>query len=131
MNANRVAHRLALAAGLMDGATGLGLLALPGWTLARMGVPVPGPEAILFVRFTGVFVWAVGMSYLWGECRPAERRRVVLGVTIWFRLGAGLFTGVAVATGAFARGWLAVTVTDLGFVVAQLWLLARGVGRDE
>ena len=59
MNANRVAHRLALAAGLMDGATGLGLVALPAWTLARMSVPVP---ALVTTAPTALFEAQLGLA---------------------------------------------------------------------
>lgn len=131
MNATRVGIWLARVAGAMDFATGVGLVAAPAWTLARMAVPVPGDEALLFVRFVGAFVGAVGASYLWAAARPRERLRVMLGLTVWMRVAAGTFTGVAVASGALAGGWLAVTATDWTLAVAQLWLVAKGAGRDE
>jgi len=131
MNPTRIGRWLSVGAGAMDFATGLGLVALPAWTLARMGVPVPGAEALLFVRFVGAFVGAVGASYLWAARRPRERLRVLFGVTLWLRGAAGAFTGGAVLAGALAPGWLAVTATDWTLVAAQAWLLARGAGRDE
>lgn len=130
MTSSRMAFWLALGAGAMDFSTGLGLVAAPAWTLVLMGVPVPGGEALLFVRFVGAFVWAVGASYLWASAAPARRLRVVFGATIWFRVAAGAFTGAAVGHGDLAPGWLAVTATDWALVGAQLWLLAKGVGRD-
>jgi hypothetical protein len=131
MNATRVGIWLARVAGAMDFATGVGLVAAPAWTLVRMAVPVPGDEALLFVRFVGAFVGAVGASYLWAAARPRERLRVMLGLTVWMRVAAGTFTGVAVASGALAGGWLAVTATDWTLAVVQLWLVAKGAGRDE
>jgi hypothetical protein len=117
---------LALAAGLMDGATGAGLVALPAWTLRQMGVSPPGAEALEFVRFVGVFVGAVGLSYLIAWARRGDRALLaVFDFTRVFRGGAGLFTGAMVMAGGWSPAWLAVTVTDLGLVVIQSWLLAR------
>lgn len=127
---NTLARWLALVAGLMDFSTGLGLVFLPEFTLKLMGVGVPGQEALVFVRFVGVFVAAVGASYLWALLAPVMRLRTVFGATILFRAGAGSFTGIAVLAGTLAPAWLAVTATDIGLVLLQTWLLRRGVYRD-
>lgn len=127
----RAGFYLALAAGAMDFATGVGLIAAPAWTLARMGVAAPVAEALIFVRFVGAFVGAVGAMYLWAAARPRERLRALFAFTLWPRAAAGAFTGVAVLAGALSPAWLSVTLTDGALVVAQLWLLARGAGRDE
>ncbi|PAW63365.1 MAG: hypothetical protein B9S34_14460 [Opitutia bacterium Tous-C1TDCM] len=128
---DRWARWLAGGAGAMDFVTGLGLVLLPAFTLSLMRVPVPGAEALAYVRFTGVFVGSVGASYLWALLKggPAALR-TVFQVTMIFRGGAGTFTGVGVATGMFHPAWLAVTFTDLGLVAAQGWLLRKGLGRD-
>jgi hypothetical protein len=93
-------------------------------------VPVPGAEALAYVRFTGVFVGAVGACYLWALAAGGTALRTVFQVTLIFRGGAGTFTGVGVAAGMFHPMWLAVTFTDLGLVAAQSWLLRKGFGRD-
>lgn len=117
---------LALAAGAMDTATGAGLLVLPAWTLRQMGVTPPGAEALEFVRFVGVFVGAVGLSYVLAGVRGDDRSlRVVFDFTRIFRGGAGTFTGVMVLAGGWSPAWLAVTVADLGLVVVQSLLLAK------
>ncbi|HEY0947161.1 MAG TPA: hypothetical protein VGD81_17900 [Opitutaceae bacterium] len=124
------ARGLAVAAGGLDFATGLGLVGAPAFTLARMGAPVPGGEALLYVRFVGVFVAAVGASYLGALALGGARRlRSVFEFTLLFRLGAGTFTGLAVARGLLAPAWLAVTATDFALVGAQSWLLTKGAGR--
>lgn len=127
---DRWARWLALGAGAMDFSTGLGLVLLPAFTLGLMQVPVPGAEALAYVRFTGVFVGAVGASYLWALATGTAALRTVFQVTLIFRGGAGTFTGVGVAAGMFHPMWLAVTFTDLGLVAAQTWLLRKGFGRD-
>ena len=131
MNPTQLARWLALGAGALDGAMGGSLLVGPAFTLQAMGLRVPGAEALLFVRFVGVLVAAVGASYLWAWWRPVERLRVVLGVTILFRLATGAYTGVAVLLGALPRAWGQVTFADSALIAAQTWLLAKGAGRDD
>lgn len=129
MKPEKIARYLALAAGLMDLSTGLGLVLLPALTLKLMLVAVPGPEALVFVRFVGAFVAAVGASYLWALNCPVERLRPVLGATMLFRLSAGSYTLVAVCLGTLSPAWLTVTAADFSLVALQSWLLSRGVGR--
>ena len=118
---------LALAAGVMDTATGLGLVLVPAWTLRRMGISPPVGEALEFVRFVGVFVGAVGGSYLWALARGGDQPlRAVLDFTRLFRGGAGVFTATMVLFAGWPPAWLAVTVTDLTLVVIQSVLLAGG-----
>ncbi|MFA5264871.1 MAG: hypothetical protein WC378_13690 [Opitutaceae bacterium] len=130
MNLNASARWLALGAGALDLSSGLGLVLLPAFTLRLMGVAVPGSEALVFVRFVGVFVASVGACYLWAVLAPGIRMRVVLGGTLFFRAGVFVFTGLCVLAGALDAGWLAVTAADAGLIIAQAWLLAKGVGAD-
>lgn len=125
------ARRLALVAGGLDFCSGLGFVTSPATVLPLMGLPVPGAEALPFVRFIGAFVAAVGASYLWALCRPGARLRVVFGATVWFRLAVGTYSLAAVGMGWLAVGWLTVTVADYGLVIAQLWLLAKGAECDS
>ena len=109
----------------MDFATGLALVAVPALTLGLMGANVPGGEALALVRLVGVFVGAVGASYLVALRGTPATLRAVLGFTLLVRASVGTFTGVAVAVGMFDRGWLMVSATDLGCAVVQAWLLRR------
>ncbi|MBL9213058.1 MAG: hypothetical protein JNL92_21530 [Opitutaceae bacterium] len=118
----------AVAVGAMDFATGLALLAAPAFTLGLMGAVVPGVESLGFIRLIGVFVGAVGASYFVAWRGTPAALRAVLGFTLLVRASVGTFTGVAVAVGLFDRGWLMVTVTDLGCAAVQAWLLWR---RDD
>lgn len=128
----RFARGLALGAGLLDGATGLGLVFAPAIVLGLMGAPVPGEEALVYLRWVGAFVTAVGASYLVARVAGGgERLRSVLEFTIGFRLAAGLFSAFAIARGWLGPAWVSVPVTDFGLVVAQVWLLRKGAGRDE
>jgi hypothetical protein len=130
-NVLRIARPFALLVGGMDLLTGLALLIAPAITLARMGATPVAGETIAFVRFVGVFVAAVGATYLWAvAANDALRLRVALVITLFFRAGAGLYSSAMVAGGGFGHAWLIVSGTDLGCVGVQAWLLAKGVGRD-
>lgn len=128
----RFARTVAAGAGLMDAATGIGLMIVPVLTLRAMGVGAPGPEALIYVRFVGSFVGAVGASYLIALLRGEARElRLMFGYTLVFRLAAGLFTATAVLTGALTATWLIVTATDLTLVGFQTWMLLKYQSKDE
>lgn len=126
---NLWAQRLAAVAGLLDLGAGLGIVFLPVLTLRLMLVAVPGAEALVYVRFVGVFVAAIGASYLYALGRGGGALRGVFGFTVPFRLGAGAFCAVMVTRGELAPMWLIVTLADLGLVVAQVWFLRQNWGR--
>lgn len=127
MTLRRAARIYAMLVGSMDALTGVGLVIAPAVTLALMGVSAPDVGAQEHVRFVGVFVAAVGASYLWlAAVRAAPAFRAGLVITTFFRLGAGGFALGAVVRGVFDRGWLLVAATDLACAVVQAWLLAKG-----
>lgn len=126
----KFARVLAMAAGLLDATTGLGLVFAPDLMLRLMRVAPVGAEAETYLRFTGVFVGVVGCSYLWGLMRSAATLRTVLTLTIGFRLAVGVFTSWAIATGRLAPAWSSVPATDLLLASIQTWLLAKGVFKD-
>ncbi len=122
----RFARAFALAAGLADFATGVGLVALPDVTLGLMRVGPVGSEAQVFLRFVGVFVGCVGASYLAAlAARRLDRLWAVFRITTLFRLAAGAFVAAMVAAGRLDWPWLSVTATDWTIAAVQLWLLAR------
>jgi hypothetical protein len=132
MKTLNLARGLALIAGAMDAATGAGLVLLPEWTLRCMSVDAPGAEALVFLRWVGAFVGAVGSSYLVALARGgAGRLREVFVTTLLFRAAAGGFCTVAVAGGALEPRWITVALTDGALVAAQIWLLRRGGWADE
>ena len=135
MNPNtwlRLARLVAACAGLLDSLTGVGLMLAPGLTLRAMLVPPPGPEALIYVRFIGCFVGAVGGSYLLALRQGGPRElRAMLGYTLIFRLAAGLFTAAAVFAGALTLPWLTVSFTDLILVAVQTWLLRASKSQDD
>ena len=126
-----VAGWLALGAGALDAATGLGLVLAPALVLRVMGVAPLAGDAVVFLRWVGTFVGAVGVSYLWAWMRGRRLLRAVLELTVIARVAVGVFSGVAVARGWLGAAWASVPATDLGLAAVQLWLLAKGALRDE
>jgi len=133
MNKNKLeqfAVWLALSAGGLDFCTGLGLMLAPALVLKLMGAAPIGAEAIVYLRWIGAFVAAVGFSYLWSFFRSdVALLRAALELTIWFRLAAGGYSVWAIATGALPLIWVSVPVTDFALAAVQTWLLRRGVFR--
>jgi hypothetical protein len=116
----------------MDFGTGLGLVFAPGLLLPLMGVAVPAGDGVVFLRWMGAFVGAVGASYLLAVVRGgAGRLRAVFEFTILFRLAAGGFSATAIGLGWLPIAWVSVPVTDLALVAVQVWLLCRGGWGDE
>lgn len=126
-NTVTLARWLATGAGAMDFATGLGLVFAPAWVLPLMRVAVPAGDGLVFLRWVGAFVGAVGASYLLAMARGGEARlKSVLEFTIPFRLAAGCFSAAAVALGWLPVMWASVPATDLALAGVQAWLLGRG-----
>lgn len=131
-NTVQLARWLALGAGAMDFMTGLGLVFAPQWVLPLMGVAAPAGDGLVFLRWTGAFVGAVGASYLLAVDRGGvDRLHGVLEFTIPFRLAAGAFSAAAIWLGWLPVEWASVPVTDFLLAGVQVWLLRRGGWSDE
>jgi hypothetical protein len=123
---------LSLVAGAMDTTTGVLVavapVAAPGW----FGVAVPGGDgAAILMRWIGVFVAAVGSSYLWAiatsdAATRAQRLVGVWGATTIVRSGVGIFCAIAVALRQLEPVWLIVGCTDVAIAGVQAWGLRRG-----
>jgi hypothetical protein len=117
-------------AGFSDALTGLLLVAAPVRTLGWLFIPPPAAEPV-YLRYVGVFVAAVGLSYLYPLLlRPgaARRRRLatVLEVTALQRSAVALFLFAAVAGGALPAPWLGVALFDGALATLQLTVLRPG-----
>ncbi|MFT3869080.1 MAG: hypothetical protein QM715_11535 [Nibricoccus sp.] len=121
-----IARLLALVAGALDLCTGLGLVFFPRLVLPLMRVATPEGEALVYLRFVGAFVGAVGACYLWALVRGGpDRLRLTLELTILFRISAGAFSGTAIALGWLSFAWISVPATDFALVGFQLWLVKK------
>lgn len=126
MSTLTIARLLALAAGSLDFCTGLGLVLFPRLILPLMRVSTPEGEALVYLRFVGAFVSAVGACYLWALVRGGSNRLCsTLELTLLFRLSAGTFSAVAIGLGWLSLAWVSVPVTDFALVGLQLWLIKK------
>jgi H+/Cl- antiporter ClcA len=131
MPTTKIARLLALVAGSLDFCTGLGLVLLPQQILPLMHVEIPPAEALVYLRFVGAFVGAVGACYLWALVRGGmDRLRSTLELTILFRLSAGAFSATAIGLGWLSLAWASVPVTDFALVGLQLWLVSKLTSHD-
>jgi hypothetical protein len=120
------------AAGAMDAATGMMLVAAPATTLGLFGAMLPGGDgAAILMRWVGVFVLGVGLSYLWSiasrdAATRARRLPGVWGATMVIRTGVAVFCFTAVASRQLEATWLVVGATDAALAGLQGWALRAG-----
>jgi len=122
----RIVILISILAGGGDFATGLMLLGAPAQALALMGVPAV--REVVWIRYIGVFVACVGISYFggllsWWDRGSQTRLRVVWEFTALFRGMVGTFVGVEILLRALQPGWLTVVATDWFWALLQAILL--------
>lgn len=119
------------AAGLCDASTGVLLIAAPAFTLGLMGLAVI-PQPVAFVRYIGVFVLAVGVTYLWTALRwPLNEHACLVWSTQWkitalIRMLVAMFVLWQVATSGIEPRWITVAFSDGLFAAIQVVGLAKG-----
>jgi hypothetical protein len=114
-----------LFAGLGDAATGILLVATPALVLRLLGIGTVTDEVLL--RFVGVFVACVGLTYLYPwVLRRRGRLRPAMEITAGIRLAVAVFLAITVLRGAMDEAWIPVGGYDALVAAAQLALLARG-----
>jgi len=118
-------------AGLCDTGTGLLLIAAPARTLGLMGLTVV-PQPIAFVRYIGVFVLSVGLTYVWAAIQwPLGEHGGIAWSTQWkitalIRTLVAIFVIWHVTAGEMEGKWITVAVSDGAFALIQWTGLAKG-----
>ena len=119
------------AAGLCDTCTGLLLIAAPAWTLSLMGLTII-PQPLSFVRYIGVFVFSVGLTYLWAALQwPLTSHAHIAWVIQWkitalIRMLVAIFVFWQVAAGSIEPRWMTVAFSDGIFAAIQVFGLSKG-----
>jgi len=118
-------------AGLCDTGTGLLLIVAPAWTLRLMGLTII-PQPVVFVRYIGVFVLSVGLTYLWAVARWPLTSHAHIGWSAQWKITALVRTLVAVfvvgqiASSALESRWISVALSDGAFAMIQWIGLRKG-----
>ena len=125
MNKQQLVIWWSLAVGAMDAVTGLLLVVAPAFVLKLLGIPVPSPDALVFLSWMGVFVAGVGLSY---GLVLIDRKS---GPTVWMitalvRVLVGVFVSWRIMDGSLVPLWAVVALTDLIVASGQLALLRAG-----
>ena len=118
-------------AGLCDTSTGVLLVGFPDYTLsALMGLTVFPQRP--FIRFIGVFVLSVGITYFWSLWRyPLNEDGSVVWMTQWkitalIRTLVALFILWQLAAHNIDFRWIFVALTDGLFAAIQMIGLEQG-----
>ena len=112
-------------AGLCDAGTGLLLLVFPVLTFHVMGLRTV-PQPVAFARYIGVFVMAVGITYLWTVTRWRLNEHAVLvwltqwKITAFVRACVAVFILWQLSTRALELRWISVALTDGIFAAVQV-----------
>jgi hypothetical protein len=108
---------------LSDTFTGALLVVAPALTLSLMRLHAPA-DTLVFISFIGAFVFAVGLSCLYGAilifrggCR--HQLEIVWLLTAFMRASVAIFVLSQVLTGSLEAGWLTVAASDAACVVFQ------------
>lgn len=122
MNKRQIILGWSAAVGLMDALTGVLLVVAPAGVVRLLGMEPPGKEALVYLAWIGVFVGAVGLSYVrvWMDW---EGGRTVWWFTALVRGLVGLFVWVRIASGDLAVMWAVVAVADWSVAAVQVWVL--------
>jgi hypothetical protein len=118
-------------AGLCDSCTGLLLIGAPVWTLHLMGLTVI-PQPVAFVRYIGVFVFSVGLSYLWAAVRWPLTSHAHIGwstqwkITAMIRASVAVFVLWQVVSAGIEARWITVAFSDGMFALIQCLGLEKG-----
>lgn len=121
---NRFCRGWSVAVGAMDALTGLLLVACPATTLGLLGITPPAGDALLFLRWVGVFVGSVGLGYALALRGPREGA-AVWAFTALARALVAVFVTVNIVVGALDPHWFGVAATDAVVAAVQVFGLWR------
>ena len=116
--------------GCSDTLTGALLVVAPGFTLRLMQLRVP-EESLVFLSFIGAFVFAVGLSFLYGayiafQGESKTKIEVVWLLTAFTRASVAIFVVQQVLALTLDPGWLTVAAADSTCVLIQAVGLYKG-----
>jgi hypothetical protein len=114
-----------IAVGSMDAVTGILLMFFPLHVLQMLGIAAPSADAVVFLRWIGVFVCGVGLSY---GLSLGRRSR---GETVWvftalIRSLVAVFVLIQIMLDSLVPAWGLVGISDAFVAVVQVVILRLG-----
>jgi hypothetical protein len=116
--------------GISDTATGALLILAPDLTLRLMNLHVP-TDTLPYLSFIGAFVFAVGLSCIYGALLmigkgTRSRLETVWMLTAFSRASVAVFVLTQILQHTLEAGWLTVAITDAACVLIQAIGLRKG-----
>jgi len=119
--------KLSLVFGVCDLATGVALMLCPSFVMTILMTEVAA-ESLVYIRYIGVFVFAVGFAYFLPYL-PVKGRKVdvwsVWNITALVRCFVAAFVLLQVVISILPTAWLLVAVVDGSIASAQFVLLRK------
>ncbi|MGA0846569.1 MAG: hypothetical protein ACO3RV_08525 [Luteolibacter sp.] len=126
MNKLSLVRILSAAFGASDAVTGLALILFPSLVLRLLSIDPASNDSEIYLRWIGVFVLGVGLSYACCFSRSMLRGETVWIVTSIVRGLVSLFLILQVLSGQMPSAWLAVALFDGMLAALQILLVRRG-----
>ena len=114
-----------IAVGLMDVLTGLWLALSPAGVLRVLHIPLPSPDALVYLSWIGVLVMAVGLSYGFALGKRGQGEAVWMFTSL-ARILVAVFLTTRILDESMAKGWALVAVADAVVAVVQISVMRAG-----
>ena len=114
----------------MDASTGVMLVFMPELVLRIFKIEGVEAGSLDFLRWIGVFVGSVGLSYGFA-LKGRTQGEVVWAITSLVRILVALFLTVQIAAGRMPVAWAGVAVTDAVVAVVQIIGLRRSWWKED
>ena len=119
-----------VAVGSMDAITGLLLIFMPGLVLQLLRIEAPSPDAMVFLKWIGVFVMAVGLSYGLALGKHRGAGEAVWMFTSIVRILVAVFLTIQISADVLAPAWVLVALSDGVVALVQMVILRKGWWRE-
>ncbi len=129
MNKPKILRAWSIMVGGMDAITGLLLIVAPQTVLRLLAITPPSAGALVFVSWIGVFVMAVGLSYVFALGRRG-RGEAVWMFTSMVRTMVAVFLVCRILDGSLEKDWWIVALADAVVALAQVFILRAGWWRE-
>ncbi len=119
-----------VAVGSMDALTGMLLIFMPELVLRLLRIEAPPPDAMVYLKWIGVFVMAVGLSYGLALGKHRGAGEAVWMFTSMVRILVAVFLTIQITADVMAPAWVVVALSDGVVALVQMAILRKGWWRE-